>query len=172
MVSKPLIKLWGASGIGVIIQFPSGVLYSNQVGSYACLQPEVEGVYVPLVSEVLDQEKILRDHFMGPKWSGCCSNEIDNEDADVIDEILKQSFFTSFIKVDRSQLRSSCEAWVYVNIATQPEECLIDWRSAEGVGTTASGKTLHDSDYDLPVISYPFYGFGQCSGILTWSNSD
>ncbi len=142
------------------------------MGGYACLQPEVEGVYVPLVDELIDQETLLYEYFIGPKWHGWCSNEIDSEDADIIDEILNRSFHTRLLKVDRSQFRSSFEAWIYVTIATQPDEQPIHYDSSTGIGVTASGNTILDSDYERGTLFYPFYGFGQTTGILTWSNSD
>ncbi len=172
MSSKPLIRLYNSQGVGVIILCPSGVLYSNQAGGLSCLQPEIEGVYVPLACEPIDQEEMLEQYFTGPKWLGCCSNGIDDEDANEIDRILGLSLPTRFIKVDRSQLKDSCEAWVYVNIAAQPKERPRSYNGSEGKGTTASGEIILDSDYDLGVLLYPFYGFGNCSGILIWMNSD
>jgi hypothetical protein len=142
MSSMPLISLDYIDGLGIIILYPSGVRYSNQVGGYATIFPEVEGVYVPLVDSMVDQEELLRAHFTGPKWSGQCYNGIDGEDADEIDRILGLPFQTRIMKVERSRLADSCEAWVYVEIAAQPDE------------------------------AYPFFGFGQCAGVLTWNNSD
>jgi len=33
---RPIIRLWQLHGIGLIITHPSGVMYSNQTGGYAC----------------------------------------------------------------------------------------------------------------------------------------
>jgi HEAT repeat protein len=139
---KPLITLEFVHGLGVIVIYPSGVLYSNQVGGYATLTPEIEGVYVPLINTEVHSEKMLWDHFTGPKWKGSCADGIDTEDADVIDGVLKSAYPTDLLTVDRSRLSESCEAWVYVDIAPQP----------------------HDG--------YPLYGFGERKGVLTWYNSD
>jgi hypothetical protein len=139
---KPLISLEFVHGVGVIVIHPSGVFYSNQVGGYATLTPEIEGVYVPLINTEVQFEKMLWDHFTGPKWKRSCAGGIDTEDADVIDGILRAAYPTDLLTVDRSRLSESCEAWVYVDIAPQP----------------------HDG--------YPLYGFGKRKGVLTWYNSD
>jgi hypothetical protein len=169
-MSKPLIRLYESGGLGLIVLFPSGVLYSNQVGGYSCRQPEAEGVYLPIVDEVVNQEAPLHKYFTGPKLFGACANGIDNEDADVIDEILHSQSLTAFISVDRSKLKESCEAWVYVKIANQLPERPVSYSS--GVGKTASGLTITDDEYPSGIYMYSLYGFGECTGILTWNNSD
>ena len=40
---KPVIRLGQLDGLGLIITHPSGVLYANQTGGYACHHPEMEG---------------------------------------------------------------------------------------------------------------------------------
>ncbi len=45
---KPTIRLYEVVGTGVILTCASGVMVSNQTGGASCLQPEVEGVYIPL----------------------------------------------------------------------------------------------------------------------------
>jgi hypothetical protein len=177
MSSKPLIRLYDAGGLGLIVLFPSGVLYSNQVEGASCDQPQAEGIYVPLVDEVVNQEEQLYKWFTGytyvdgiVKLNGGGTSGIDPEDADAIDAILHARLLTSFISVDRSKLKESCEAWVYVKIINQPPERPVSYSS--GVGKTASGLTVTDADYPLGVFMYPLYGFGECTGILTWNNSD
>ena len=71
---KPLIRLYG-SIVGVIVLRESGVLYSNQTGGNYCLQPEEEGVYIPIDDEVFDHdnkrhrslndilEKVFKNHY-------------------------------------------------------------------------------------------------------------
>jgi hypothetical protein len=172
MATKPLVLLYEANGIGLVILYPSGVLYSNQVGGVSCLKPEVEGIYVPLVNEVLNQEKMLNDYFTGIKWMGGCSGNMDFEDADFIDEVLAKSVFSSFIKVDREKLSESCEAWVYVKLAQQPAERPQTYDGLTQAGKTASGNIIRSEDFDMDVILYPIYGFGETAGILTWANSD
>ena len=45
---KPTIELWESVGLGLIVEMPSGVLYSNQTGGFSCLHPAIEGVFLPL----------------------------------------------------------------------------------------------------------------------------
>ncbi|MFQ5876048.1 MAG: DUF6210 family protein, partial [Dehalococcoidia bacterium] len=58
-MSKPIIQLWHASGISLILPYNSGIIYSNQTGGYACYHPEAEGIYIPLTDEMVEQEKHL-----------------------------------------------------------------------------------------------------------------
>jgi hypothetical protein len=117
MLSKPTIHLYDSCGIGIIIQFPSGVFYSNQTGGLTTKQSIEEGVFVPLFSEAIDQEKLLIDYFTGPKWEGLCGYNIDNETADFVDHVLSLIPGSEFVKVDRSRLQDSHEAWIYVEIS-------------------------------------------------------
>ena len=153
MPANPIIDLMFSKGIGLILLFPCGIRYHNQAGGYACLQPTEEGVFVPLWEELIDQEIMLHKHFFdGPKWQGGCMNGIDTEDADIIDNILNLSLHTRHIKVDRIRLKESYEAWIYVDVVTQPD------------GNAKS------SDSDVP--DFPMAGFGACKGVLVWANSD
>ena len=45
---RPIVNLYEFDGLELILEFPSGVLYSNQVAGYGCYQPEIEGIMVPL----------------------------------------------------------------------------------------------------------------------------
>jgi len=141
---KPLVNLWSSLGIGIIVLYKSGVRYSNQTGGYSCLHPEVEGVYVPLTNEVVNQEKELEAYFTGPRWQGWCCDRIDAETADFIDGVLKKSPYTCDINVDRSRLEASHEAWIYVTIPTVSKN---------------------------PEIS-ELVGFSEGVAILTWNNID
>ncbi len=48
-MSKAIINLYQFSGIGLIVSHPTGIVYTNQTGGYACLSPEFEGAFVPLI---------------------------------------------------------------------------------------------------------------------------
>lgn len=152
---KPTIRLYDTVGTGVILQFPSGVMVSNQTGGTYCLQPEVEGVYVPLRNDYLleglrfeSPELELTKYFCGPKHGGAGAiGGLDSEDADFIDEILRRHNLAVAISVDRKRLDQSHEAWVHVVI-----------------------KASESDDEDLAQFAsfdpYPR------RGILTWANSD
>jgi len=142
--AQPVIRLWQLNGIGVIIAHPTGVLYTNQVGGYACDHPSMEGAFVPLMDPDIDQQKALEDHFTGPKWRGHCYGGIDEETADVVDDILAMSPLTRRLTVNREKLAYSEEAGIHVRIAPDEEE-------------NSFGE---------------FDGFPDDTGVLTWENSD
>lgn len=133
--SKPIIDLFNFDGLGLIIIFPSNVIYTNQVAGYACLHPEIEGVFVPLT---IGHKKVLfelENHFKGD-W-----HYFKDKDAEIIDRLLRGDGF-GFIKVDRTKLENSFEAWVYVEIDELSEKFSL------------------------------IKSFGKAKGILTWANSD
>jgi hypothetical protein len=151
---KPLISLIDHVGLGLILEFPSGVIYSNQTGGTSCLHPELEGVFIPLRNdcvqesrEFLSPEHVLFAYFGGPKWRGTGATKgIDSEDADFIDQLLAKYRLAHCITTDRSRLRDSQEAWVWVQVT---------------------------SDEDVPELG-AFVGFAPYprSGVLTWQNTD
>jgi Family of unknown function (DUF6210) len=127
----------------LIIGYPSGVVYENQVGGVACSRGELEGVLVPVGLPAGDAER-----FMALPFPGAAALNADV--ADRIDEILASVPFARYLKVDRNRLRESCEAWVFV-LAEIPA----------------------DSTFQLygPYFGAP-RGFGPAGGVLTWPNSD
>jgi hypothetical protein len=141
--NQPLIRLWSLNGVGLIIAHPSGVRYSNQVGGYANFHPSIEGVFVPVMEPEVDQQTRLYRHFIGPKWQGHCYGGIDEETADFVDGVLDLSSSTKRIRVDRSRLQESEEAWIFVVFTAAPED-----------------------SYAL------FTDFPSGAGVLTWANSD
>jgi len=118
---RPRIRLWDA-GLGLIILWPSHVVYSNQTGGYACLQPHEEGVFVPLDADQGQQAAQLEAFFTGPTWGGGCWNAIDAETADYLDRLFAASFSTNFLHVDRTRLHDSHEAWIYVDVGAIEEQ--------------------------------------------------
>lgn len=123
-MDKPYVTLFDNVGTGVIIEYPTGVLYSNQVGGTANLHPTFEGAFVPFGNDVLipsrefiSLESHLVGYFEGPRYRGTGATDgLDAEDADFIDSILKEAGVDRWIGVDRNRLRESCEAWVFVNV--------------------------------------------------------
>ena len=144
---KVIVNLWELNSVGVIIPYSSNILYSNQVGGHANYHPQLEGVFVPLSSGEdgpcpLSEE--LYYYFTGDKWKGWCSEKIDVETADAMEELFsKYRLFKDYkMKVDREKMDSSVEAWVHVT-------------------------------FDFPESQYPMIsGINQTTGILTWPNSD
>jgi hypothetical protein len=136
------LDLWEAVGLWLIIEWPSGVAYTNQVGGRSCAQLTQEGLLVPLSSQIPDlREKALYEHFTGPKWRGNCYNGIDDETAQFIEGLFVESDFKG-IEVDRARLHQSMEAWIFVRV---------------------------NSPFLGVIFGFPEEGL---RGVLTWENSD
>jgi len=150
---KPVIELWEGVGFGLIIEWPSGVLFSNQTGGTSTLHPQAEGAFVPLRNDcerdgnrLLSPESELLAYFEGPKHRGTGATQgLDPDDADFIGSVLSRWRLPQ-VSVDRARLAESHEAWVHVLIHGD-----------------AGG------DGELPLQGFAPY---PRTGILTWSNSD
>ena len=53
------IELWEHVGLGLILEWPSGVMITNQTGGTSCLAPEIEGVFIPLRNDCTEKERVL-----------------------------------------------------------------------------------------------------------------
>ncbi len=150
-MSKPIIHVWDTVGLGIVIEYPTGVMISNQTGGTACLHPKCEGIYVPLANDYNEEAKTflspeieLSNYFRGAKYSGIgATNGIDLEDVKIINQILSITRLSQFIAIDLERLDESHEAWVRIKISNTKD---ID--------------VLHGFD------NYPL------NGVLTWANSD
>lgn len=134
--NKAHIDLFNFNGVGIIVACPSGVMYSNQAGGYACRHPELEGAFLPLTADMADGRAVLDQHFFYGKWKGHCYRGIDEETAQFLDDFLASSQVSRGITVDRHRLAESMEAWVYVRLARHAaEEALSGFDQAAGVLT-------------------------------------
>jgi len=142
-MNERAIKLWFCDGVLLILKMPSGIIYTNQVGATMCLHPEQEGVLVPCDNEIYaGSERLLNrlNSILEGRWT----DTITTEEADAVDRILAECPPEGHwrVKVDRSLLQESCEAWVHV---------IVEYYEA-------LPKHFADS---MPL-----------GGILTWRNSD
>lgn len=150
-MSKPLINLWDSVGVGIIIEYPTGIIIANQTGGTACLDSKCEGVYLPLANdyneetkEFLSPEIELSNYFQGAKYKGSGAIKgIDQEDVKEINAIINKAGLSGLIEVDVERLAASHEAWIRIKIK---------------------------DDKNIQLISgfenYPL------KGVLTWANSD
>jgi hypothetical protein len=110
MTVDAVVLLYDCNGLGLILAVPSGVRYRNQAAGHACWKFEIEGVLVPIpLGEDRIALRALEDHF-DSGWES-----LDVDDADAIDGILAAAAF-DFVKVDRTRLHESYEAWVHVRL--------------------------------------------------------
>ena len=143
-----IVRLYEHSGTALVIPHSTGIIYANQAGGHACLQPQAEGFLVPIANDVglapkhefRSPENELYRYF--EKLNSCGAPLTDN-DAAKIEAIIHQLPLWRGLSVDRRRINESVEAWVYVNIAATEER-------------------------PVPVdgLSYPF------DAILTWTNTD
>jgi len=114
MSDKPTIALYMLTGVGLIIMCPSGVMFTNQTGGYACDHPQEEGVYMPLDFNTDKLEK----YFFGGQYDGDCDHGIDQLDAGFLDDYLSKAgnIHELKLKVDRTRLQDCQEAWIYLDI--------------------------------------------------------
>ena len=146
------ILLHDSLGFGLIINLPTGILISNQTGGTACLQPEIEGIYIPIANDILIEsytlhspETELTQYFLSPKYAGTgACNGIDLKDVEEIESILEKYNLQNFISIDTEKLSESHESWIWVKINLNSENNLF---------LKNFGKT------DL-------------NGVITWCNSD
>jgi len=139
----------------LIIEHAPGVRYQNQVGGTTCWQEELEGVLCPI--DIGHDQLRQIERLPYPQGHEGISSAI----ADFIDEVLASKRSTSFVKVDRTRLGDSWEAWVYVLIESPDEAGLVVGHQVE-TATEASPGTYVG----------PLEGFGRVKGVLTWENSD
>ncbi|SHF59946.1 hypothetical protein SAMN05444344_0717 [Tenacibaculum mesophilum] len=150
-MNQPLIEIWDSVGLGIIIEYPTGIMISNQTGGTACLHPKIEGIFLPLSNdyskenlEFKSPEIELINYFIGTKYNGNGAIKgIDYEDVDKINSILFRYGLNEIIEVDVNRLTESHEAWIRIKINKSQK-----------------------NDVMKGFNKYPL------SGILTWSNSD
>jgi len=120
------VDLWNMAGTAIIVPHPCGVFYKNQVGGYSCSHCELEGILVPLTTGGSGSQNLsntcplaieLFDYFFkGSKWKGHCYRGLDEETADHLDALFQKYKSTSFLRVDRTLLSKSKEAWIHVTL--------------------------------------------------------
>jgi hypothetical protein len=177
-MGQPVISLYGLEGLALIVECPSGVLYTNQAGGVVCMQPTTEGVLIPLGSECRLDEKLHAFFAMQ-------TTRLQAAHAAALDIILRtpeEPYVVTpafFLEVDRSRLDESMEAWLYVTILSCPDEHMTGFAS-DREGNLSSVQTLSGrawSPDDQPELGphaslYPLSGFEWRSAVLTWPNSD
>ena len=125
-MAKIRVLLYGLRGCGLIIPFPTGVVYQNQVAGMLCRHYWLEGVFVPVDWD--DAADAMEDTFAG-------GDSLSPEDADRIDAKLAPHN----ARVNRSKLGESCEAWVWLTLekgvrlvdGLEPAEAVLTWPNSD-----------------------------------------
>jgi hypothetical protein len=110
------VRLWGISGAALIVPEKTGIVYTNQVGGTACFQKELEGFVIPLNNDCLPEnhEEFL-ESYLGTFFETLTSI-FNCESANNLNKLLWNFPETTSISVDKSRVKDSMEAWVYVDI--------------------------------------------------------
>jgi hypothetical protein len=137
VVKRPVVLLYAAEGVGLIVLKNSGVEYANQVGGHTCQQRHVEGLYVPIAAATSKFLAELERHFQ-TKWGSW--EGFDIETADFIDRLIAEHLGGG-IRVDRKLVAESTEAWVYVDVVDSEAQGL-----AAGLGNCKAVLTWPNSD--------------------------
>lgn len=131
---KREVRLWDVIGVVAVILEESGVVYTNQTCGGACMQPREEGVLIPFNNDPPLDEPEQSLEF---KLSKLLANveRMTPEYADRIDAILAEFPTTRWARVDRSRLKDSHEAWVYVDLREDEFSSLKDFGECKAVLT-------------------------------------
>jgi hypothetical protein len=99
------VELCEDIGIGVIIPMKTNLVFSNQTGGNACLHPEIEGIYIPLIS----WKEGLKDPFFNV-WAT-------KYDKKLVETFLKEfGLFETLEPFSPPPLEEDTEAWVWAKI--------------------------------------------------------
>jgi hypothetical protein len=109
----PSVNLWSLEEAALIVEWKTGVVFSNQTGGCACCQREMEGLLIPF--NPCDRPvgaPTLREQLAFLINAQYLTEEL----AGRIDALLEENYETRGVTVDRSRLRDSMEAWIHVDI--------------------------------------------------------
>jgi hypothetical protein len=119
------VRLWDHVGTGIIIRWPSGIVFEQQIGGKSCGLAELQGVFVPVANDLsldgklLSAEARLRKYFEGPPHlAQGAVDGLNENDAIYIESALHENLLLRNVVVDRTRLRDTHESWVWVCIHT------------------------------------------------------
>jgi hypothetical protein len=121
----------------LIIPYPDTVTYCVETGAARRME-RLEGVLVPFDAED------CKETIWGLPYAA--SGGISVEVADALDAAFRSYRGTWFLEVDRTRLRDSHEAWIWVRADSPSGTVIDDYPSYHGMG----------------------YGFGRSEAVMTW----
>ena len=131
---KFVVQLWESQTASLLVEAPTGAIYTNQCGGTACSHPEVEGFEVP-VSYFDDGEayKLLCDFWFEPVGDPCWVNLIE-ERLTALNTVVAgyiNAPNNMHMKVDESRIYTMAwgEAWVPVTSAYGPG--ILTWMNSD-----------------------------------------
>ena len=113
-IERKKILLWDSEGVLAIILERSGIVYTNQTGGHACCHPEEEGILIPFNNDYpLDSPEERLEYRLSNLLEN--AQYLTKKTADLVDSVLIDCRFEN-VRVDRSRLKESQEAWVYIEV--------------------------------------------------------
>jgi hypothetical protein len=133
--TKPRVCLYWLDRAALVILMPSGVIYFNQTGGNFCLQSEAEGILFPINNE--PRLGHLHDGSLDIRLAQATPEmiRISETTAQRIDTLLEEFLYNDIVKVDRSKLEQSNEAWIHVEIDEQSSGDLNDFAGYKAILT-------------------------------------
>ncbi|GAA6170269.1 DUF6210 family protein [Sessilibacter corallicola] len=113
------ICLYSLDQTALIILNDQGVIYHNQTGGGLCAQPRARRILAPISNDPALSN--LHRGSLYYKLTEICRDIVgfDTKLADQIDELLKKEISFDCIKVDRTRLDESMEAWVHIVVGAE-----------------------------------------------------
>ena len=122
-----VVSLDGVESAGLILKMPSNVWFENQSGGHYCLRQRAEGVYLPLAGIPRLEEKPVRtldydlSEVMADQTAGSVVHGMSDIEVRDCERVLVAHGCKN-VSVDRSRLRESWEAWVFVVVQPAKSE--------------------------------------------------
>lgn len=162
MEKKPEVLLYGLTvGSGLIVAYPSGIVFTNQTGGVRCCQDSLEGFFVPLeLGDPLDEGSPVgvAAEALGIFYPSARDEVSDRAAIDRIDGALVAAGH-GYLRVTRDRWRESREAWLWLTISEGYR--FLDWQP------------IHDPEDDRDAYRGERRPPPLVTGaVLTWRNSD
>lgn len=115
----------------LIVNYPTGVKYSNQSGGHACAQPEAEGYIIPF------QDLNCYNSFRDCKLLGCsCPENKDKDSVNILNKYLSEikmiGYLSIEIEIDTDRVYDLMEGWWPVKGKIAKEDLMDEMMEFKG----------------------------------------
>lgn len=125
------INVWPSPWPLVLFPWPSGAVFQVQCGGLFCDQRQLEGIYLPVYGHYdLSFPSRLVELHPGC-WEYRHQLSLTLQEADELDALFSE--FAAPLKVIRTRLHESCEAWAHVEITPNQDRVLSHFSGYKGV---------------------------------------
>lgn len=134
---KAEVALWDTLGAFIVVEAPTGIVYTNQVGGTACSDPKVEGWLLPLHRWSWGEygEGALGE-LTTDLWGKGALAGLAEETLTKIDAAIKQLTISSILdtgkfKLDRSRLEETFNGEAWVPVLTPWGRGWLTWENSD-----------------------------------------